>query len=52
MRDAGTAMHRAASRFAIEAQNAGATGDLKPALGAFGQVLGTCVGCHAGYLLR
>ncbi len=52
MRDAGTAMHRAASRFAIEAQNAGATGDLKPALGAFGQVLGTCVGCHAGYRLR
>jgi hypothetical protein len=52
MRDAGTAMHRAASRFAIEAQNAGATGDLKPALGVLGQVMSACVGCHAGYRLR
>jgi hypothetical protein len=52
MRDAGTAMHRAASRFAIEAQNAGATGDLKPALGALGQVMSACVGCHAGYRLK
>jgi hypothetical protein len=52
MRDAGTAMHRAASRFAIEAQNAGATGDLKPAIGALGQVMSACVSCHAGYRLR
>ncbi len=52
MRDAGTAMHRAASRFAIEAQNAGATGDLKPALAALGQVMNACVGCHAGYRLK
>jgi hypothetical protein len=52
MRDAGTAMHRAASRFAIEAQNAGATGELKPALGALGQVMSACVGCHAGYRLK
>lgn len=52
MRDAGTAMHRAASRFAIEAQNAGATGDLKPALGALGQLMSACVGCHAGYRLK
>jgi hypothetical protein len=52
MRDAGTAMHRAASRFAIEAQSAGATGELKPALGALGQVMSACVGCHAGYRLK
>lgn len=52
MRDAGTAMHRAASRFAIEAQNAGATGDLRPALGALGKVMSACVGCHAGYRLK
>lgn len=52
MRDAGTAMHRAASRFAVEAQNAGATGDLKPALRALGQVMSACVGCHAGYRLK
>jgi hypothetical protein len=52
MQDAGTAMHRAASRFAIEAQNAGVTGDLKPALGVFSEVMSACVGCHAGYRLK
>jgi hypothetical protein len=52
MQDAGTGMHRAASRFAIEAQNAGATGDLKPALSALAGLTGQCVGCHAGYRLK
>lgn len=52
MQDAGTAMHRAASRFAVEAQNAGVTGDLKPALGALADVTAQCVGCHAGYKLK
>ncbi len=52
MQDAGSGMHRAASRFAIEAQNAGVTGDLKPALGALGEVMSGCVGCHAGYRLK
>jgi hypothetical protein len=52
MQDAGTAMHKAASRFAIEAQNTGVTGDLKPALGALGAVMAACVGCHAGYRLK
>jgi hypothetical protein len=52
MQDAGTAMHRAASRFAIEAQNAGVTGDLRPALGVLGEVMSACVGCHAGYRLK
>ena len=52
MQDAGTAMHRAASRFAIEAQNAGVTGDLKPALAVLGDVMSACVGCHAGYRLK
>lgn len=52
MQDAGTAMHRAASRFAIEAQNSGVTGDLKPALGVLGEVMSACVGCHAGYRFR
>ncbi|MFX5370333.1 hypothetical protein ABTD31_19380, partial [Acinetobacter baumannii] len=31
MQDAGTAMHKAASRFAIEAQNVEVTGEMKPA---------------------
>jgi hypothetical protein len=52
MQDAGTEMHRAASRFAIEAQNVGVTGELKPALGALAEVTGACVGCHAGYRLK
>jgi hypothetical protein len=52
MQDAGTAMHRAASRLAIEAQNAGVTGDLRPALGVFSEVMSACVGCHAGYRLK
>jgi hypothetical protein len=52
MQDAGTAMHRAASRFAIEAQNVGVTGELKPALGALSEVMAACVGCHAGYRLK
>lgn len=52
MKAAGTAMHRAASRFAIEAQNSGVTGDLKPALVALGEVMNACVACHAGYRLK
>ena len=52
MQDAGTSMHKAASRFAIEAQNVGVTGDMKPALGALGQTMAACVGCHARYRLK
>ncbi|MEJ2626730.1 MAG: hypothetical protein P8Z80_20195 [Pseudolabrys sp.] len=52
MAEAGTAMHRAASRFAIAAQTAGATGDVKPALEALSQVTHACVWCHAGYRLQ
>ncbi len=52
MQDAGTEMHRNASRFAVEAQNAGVTGDLKPALDALSKVTAAGVGCHAGYRLQ
>ena len=52
MQDAGTDMHRNASRFAVAAQNAGVTGDLKPALEALSKVTAACVGCHAGYRLQ
>jgi hypothetical protein len=52
MQDAGTEMHRSASRFAVEAQNTGVTGDLKPALDALSKVTAACVGCHAGYRLQ
>lgn len=52
MQEAGTAMHKAASRFAIEAANAGATGDAKPAMAALANVTAQCVACHAAYRLE
>jgi hypothetical protein len=52
MQEAGNAMHRAASRFAVAAQSAGATGDVRPALSTLSQVTLACVSCHAGYRLR
>lgn len=52
MQDTGTAMHQAASRFAVTAQEAGVTRDLPRALGALSQVTTQCVACHAGYRLK
>ncbi|MDP3694314.1 hypothetical protein [Bradyrhizobium sp.] len=52
MQDAGTAMHRAASRFAITAQDAGVTGDMKPVFAGLADITAQCVGCHASYRLK
>jgi len=52
MQDTGTAMHQAASRFAVTAQEAGVTRDLPRALDALNQVTMQCVACHAGYRLK
>jgi hypothetical protein len=52
MQDAGTAMHRAASRFAIATRDASASGDTKAAMTALAHVTGTCVSCHARYRLE
>ena len=52
MQDAGTAMHHAASRFAIETQRAAVDNDVAGALGALNEVTQACVACHAGYRLR
>jgi hypothetical protein len=52
MQDAGTAMHRAASRFAVTAQDTGVTGDLKPAFTGLAEITAECAGCHAGYRLK
>jgi len=49
MQDIGTRMHRAASRFAVEAQSASVSNDLRPALAALGAVMQQCVACHAAY---
>jgi len=45
-------MHRAASRFAIEAQNASVGNDPKPALAALAEVMRQCVACHVAYRLE
>lgn len=52
MQEVGSLMHRSASQFAIEAQNASATGDVKPALLALSKTTQACVACHAGYKLK
>ena len=52
MQDIGTGMHREASRFAIEAASAGATGDVKGPLAALSKVTAQCVACHAAYRLE
>lgn len=52
MRQIGHGMHQAASRFAVTAQEAGATGDTGSALRALSQMQGSCVACHAAYQLQ
>lgn len=52
MQAAGTAMHRNASRLAVAARDAGATGDLRSAQAALAGLTQTCVACHAGFRLK
>jgi hypothetical protein len=52
MQEIGTQMHRAASRFALEAQSASVSNDVRPALAALGAVMQQCVACHAAYRLH
>jgi len=51
MQATGTAIHHAASRFAVTAQEAAVTGDLARALGGLAEVTQQCVACHAAYRL-
>ena len=48
MRQAGSAMHQAASRFALKAQE----GELLPAYRALAEVTAACVACHSGYRVK
>jgi len=48
MRHAGTSMHRAASRFALKAQE----GELLPAYTVLSEVTSACVTCHSSYRIR
>jgi cytochrome c556 len=52
MRSTGTAMHRAASQFAVTAYDASATGDVMPALAALARVTAQCVACHEGFRVQ
>lgn len=48
MRAAGTSMHKAASRFALKAQE----GDALAAYKSLQEVTAACVACHAGYKVQ
>ncbi|HXZ53753.1 MAG TPA: hypothetical protein VEH51_17320 [Burkholderiales bacterium] len=52
MQEAGTAMHHAASRFAVATQEAAVDNDVGHALGALNEVTQACVACHAAYRLQ
>jgi hypothetical protein len=49
MRDIGTQMHKAASQFALVAQETGADGNVLRAIGSLSKVTSQCVACHAAY---
>jgi len=48
MQESGDAMHRAASRFALKAQE----GDAMAAYAVLGEVTAACVSCHSAYRIR
>lgn len=48
MQEAGMRMHKAASRFALKAQE----GEPLPAYRALSEITSACVQCHAGYRIR
>ena len=48
MRQAGTSMHRAASRFSLKAQE----GEVFAAYNALTEVTSACVACHSAYRIR
>ena len=48
MRQAGTTMHKAASRFSLKAQE----GDVLAAYKALSEITSACVACHSGYRIR
>nr|CAA6812385.1 MAG: Unknown protein [uncultured Thiotrichaceae bacterium] len=52
MQEIGTGMHKAASQFAVSVVEAGASGDLKPALGDLAKVTQQCIACHSAYRIH
>ena len=49
MQDIGTRMHKAASQFALIAQETGADGNVARAVDALAKITEQCVACHAAY---
>ena len=49
MQEIGTQMHKAASQFAVIAQETAVDGNLKKSVGALAIITQQCVACHAGY---
>jgi hypothetical protein len=52
MRDIGTAMHRAASRFAVAARDAEVSGDSGAVFAGLSEVMRQCVACHAAFRIH
>ena len=52
MRRLGARLHQQAGEFALAAQDAEATGDVRKPQLLLGQMMQTCVACHAAYRLR
>ncbi|MBI3523042.1 MAG: hypothetical protein HY066_00725 [Betaproteobacteria bacterium] len=52
MQDVGSAMHRAASKFALTAQESAVDHDMGKSVAALATLTQACVACHAGYRLR
>lgn len=48
MQEAGTSMHKAASKFALKAEE----GEVLPAYKMLSTITSSCVACHAGYRIR
>ena len=52
MRELGARLHRQAGEFAVAAQDAAATGEVRKAQVVLGQMMQTCVACHSAYRLK
>jgi hypothetical protein len=52
MRETGDAMHRAASRFAVMAEEAAVSGDLKSVFSAMAEITQQCAACHTAFRLH
>jgi len=52
MRATGTAMHQAASRFALKARDAELDGGLAATFGGLSEVMRQCVACHESYRIH